>query len=44
LCKGVRKNTQKHQEIMEKYFGIFVKDFDAQEVQEAKSSGVINKK
>jgi hypothetical protein len=29
---------------MEKYFGIFAKDFDTQEVQEAKSRGVTSKK
>jgi hypothetical protein len=44
LCKSVRKTPKKHQEIMEKYFGIFAKDFDTQEVQEAKSRGVTSKK
>jgi hypothetical protein len=29
---------------MEKYFGVFVKDFDTQEVQEAKFRGATSKK
>jgi hypothetical protein len=29
---------------MEKYFGIFAKDFDTQEVQEAEPRGVTSKK
>jgi hypothetical protein len=44
LCKNVRKTPKNHQEIIEIYFGIFVKGFDAQEVQEAKSSGATSRK
>ena len=43
-AKILEKTPKNHQEIIEMYFGIFVKGFDAQEVQEAKSRGVISKK
>jgi hypothetical protein len=43
-CKNVRKTPKNHQEVMKIYFGIFVKSFDAQEVQGARSSGATSKK
>jgi hypothetical protein len=44
MQKMLRKTPKNHQEVMKINFGIFVKIFDAQEVQEARSSGAISEK
>jgi len=44
MQKMLRKTPKNHQEVMKINFGIFVKSFDAQEVQEARSSGANSKK
>jgi hypothetical protein len=44
MQKMLRKTPKNHQEVMKINFGIFVKIFDAQEVQEARSSSAISEK